>query len=91
MSYMTRKNVWDRDIAITFPAQLLSFRACFRAEIARQSSVSQLAKMLIVDYHVTSTFGEGCTALLLFLTVATAEQPFSKLKLIKTYLRTRRG
>ena len=78
------------DIAITFPAQLLSFRACFRAEIAQQSSVSQFAKMLIVDYHsVTYTFGEVCTALLLLLTsvtVATAEWSFSKLKLIKTYL-----
>ena len=86
---------YNRDIAITFPAQLLSFRACFRAEIARQSSVSQLAKMLIVDYHVTSTFGEGCTALLLFLTlpvtVATAKRSFSKLKLIKTYLRGNMG
>ena len=60
---------YNRDIAITFPAQLLSFRACFRAEIAQQSSVSQFAKMLIVDYHsVTSTFGKVCTALLLFLT-----------------------
>ena len=64
---------YNRDIAITVPAQILSFSACFRAEIAQQSSVSQLAKMLIVDYHsVTSTFGEVCTALLLFLTVATA-------------------
>src|SRR4029434_4632800 len=60
---------YHRDIAITFPAQLLSSRTCFRAEIAQQSSVSQFAKMLIVDYHsVTSPFGEVCTALVLFLT-----------------------
>src|SRR4029434_9971537 len=82
---------YNRDIAIMFGAQLLSFRACLRAEIAQQSSVSQLAKMLIVDYHsVTSTFGEVCTAPLLLLTsvtVATAEGLFSKLKLIKTSLR----
>ena len=76
---------YNRDIGITFGAQLLSFRACFRAEIAQQSAVSQFAKMLIMDYHSV------CTALLLFLTVATAERPFSKLKLIKTYLRSRRG
>ena len=83
---------YNRDIGITFGAQLLSFRACFRAEIAQQSSVSQLAKILIVDYHsVKFTFAEVCTALLLFLTVATAERSFSKLKLIKTYLRSRRG
>src|SRR4029434_3134004 len=65
---------YNRDIP--FPAQLLSFRACFRAEIAQQSSVSQFAKMLIVDYHsVTSTFGKVCTALLLFLTSVTGQQP----------------
>ena len=95
MSYMTKRlsDHYNRDIAITFGAQLLSFRACFRAEIAQQSAVSQFAKMLIMDYHsVTSTFGKVCTALLLFLTsvtVATAEWSFPKLKLIKTYLRGR--
>src|SRR4029434_1023761 len=76
---------YNRDIAITFGAQLISFRACLRAEIAQQSAVSQFAKMLIVDYNSV------CTALLLFLRVATAERPFSELKLIKTYLRSRRG
>lgn len=87
---------YNRDIAPTFPAQLLSFRSCFKAEISQKSSVLQLAKMLVVDYNcVTSTFGEVCTALLLFLTlpvtVATAERSFSKLKLIKTYLRSSMG
>ena len=43
---------YNRDIAITFPAQPLSFRASFRAKIAQQSSVSQFAKMLIVDYQL---------------------------------------
>ena len=61
---------YDRDIAPTFPAQLLSFRSCFKAAISQQSSVQQIAKMLIVDNHsVTSAFGEVCIALLLFLTV----------------------
>src|SRR4029434_1437946 len=85
-------NHYDRDIAPTFPAQLLSFRSCFKAAI-KQSSVQQIAKMLIVDNHmVTSAFGEVCTALLLFLTVpvtvATEERSFSKLKIIKTHLRS---
>ncbi|KAK9954687.1 hypothetical protein ABG768_016736 [Culter alburnus] len=84
---------YNRDIGFMLPAQLLSFRACFRAEIAQQSSVYQLAKMLIVDHHsITSSYGEVCTALLLFLTlpvsVAAPERSFSKLKLIKTYLRS---
>ena len=87
---------YSRDIAPTFPTQLLSFRSCFKAEISQKSSIFQLAKMLVVDYDsVTSTFGEVCTALMLFLTlpvtVATAERSFSKLKLIKTYLRSSMG
>ena len=100
MSCFGKANVlsdhYDRDIAPTFPAQLLSFRSCFKAAISQQSSVQQIAKMLIVDNHsVTSAFGEVCTALLLFLivpvTVATAERSFSKLKMIKTHLRSSMG
>ena len=74
MSCFGKANVlsdhYDRDIAPTFPAQLLSCRSCFKAAISQQSSVQQIAKMLIVDNHsVTSAFGEVCIALLLFLTV----------------------
>ena len=73
-----------------------NFRSCFKAAISQQSSVQQIATMLIVDNHsVTSAFGEVCTALLLFLTipvtVATAERSFSKLKMIKTHLRSSMG
>ena len=87
---------YARDLAPTFPAQLLSFRSCFKSEIANKTSILQLAKMLVVDYDsVTSAFGEVCTAFMLFLTlpvtVATAERSFSKLKLIKTYLRSSMG
>lgn len=87
---------YARDLAPTLPAQLLSFRSCFKSEIEQKTSILQLAKMLVVDYDtVTSTFGEVCTALMLFLTlpvtVATAERSFSKLKLIKTYLRSSMG
>ena len=35
---------YNRDIAIMFGAQLLSFRAFLRAEIAQQSAVSQFAE-----------------------------------------------
>src|SRR4029434_4637075 len=73
-----------------------NFRSCFKAAISQQSSVQQIATMLIVDNHsVTSAFGEVCTALLLFLTVpvtvAKAERSLSKLKMIKTHLRSSMG
>lgn len=52
--------------------------------------------MLIVDYSaVSSAFADVLTALVLFMTlpvtVASAERSFSKLKLIKTYLRNTMG
>ena len=57
------------------------------------SSVKDLAHLLIVDYSaMASAFTDVVTALLLFLTlpvsVATAERSFSKLRLIKNYLRS---
>lgn len=87
---------YSRDTDSTFPGQLVSFRSCFRENISRQTSVLDLAKLLIVDHPVvSSTFSEVCTAFLLFLTlpvsVASAERSFSKLKLIKTYLRSTMG
>ena len=52
--------------------------------------------MLIVENStMAASFTDVCTALLLYLTipvtVATAERSFSKLKLIKTYLRSSMG
>ncbi|KAK0140154.1 Zinc finger MYM-type protein 1 [Merluccius polli] len=82
-----------RDIDSSFAGQLVSFRTCFKEQISRHTSVISLAKLLIVDNPaVTSAFSEVCSAFLLFLTipvsVATAERSFSKLKLIKSYLRS---
>ncbi|KAI4811152.1 hypothetical protein KUCAC02_014070 [Chaenocephalus aceratus] len=70
---------YSRDIAASFPGQLLSFRTCFRDQIPKLKSVADLVKMLIVyNPAVTSTFSEVCTAFILFLTlpvtVATAER-----------------
>lgn len=56
--------------------------------------MKDLAKMLIMDHSsLSATFSDVCTALLLNLTipVATAKHSFSKLKLIKSYLRRRMG
>ncbi|KAI4827736.1 hypothetical protein KUCAC02_031108, partial [Chaenocephalus aceratus] len=87
---------YSRDIAASFPGQLLSFRTCFRDQIPKLKSVADLVKMLIVyNPAVTSTFSEVCTAFILFLTlpvtVATAERSSFKLKLIKNYLRSTMG
>jgi hAT family C-terminal dimerisation region len=84
------------DLSSAFPIQLACFRASMKTEIDKATSVKCLAKMLIVDYAaLSSAFSDVITALLLFLTlpvtVATAERSFSKLKIIKNYLRNSMG
>lgn len=85
-------NKYSNDLTEEFRLQLLSFRSALRNEITEACSVFDLARLLIVDYSaVSSAFSEVCVAFMLFLTlpvtVATAERSFSKLKLIKSYLR----
>jgi hypothetical protein len=80
------------DISENFTPQLLSFRALFMEDIRHIQTVAELADFLIVkNYSLLPTFHDLYTAFLLFLTlpvtVASAERSFSKLKLIKTYLR----
>ena len=48
---------YSRDIAPSFPEQLLSiFRTCFRDQIQKQNSAADLAKMPIVNHTAESTF-----------------------------------
>ena len=72
------------------------FRASIQAEITKFHSITELAHMLILENaSVSSGFADIVTALLLLLTlpvtVATAERSFSKLKIIKNYLRNTMG
>ena len=83
---------YSSDISVDFKTQLLSFRALFKDDIRTISTVAALTDFLIVkNYSLLATFHDLYTAFLLFLTlpvtVASAERSFSKLKLIKTYLR----
>ena len=62
-----------------FPVQLAILASSLKSEIARLSSVKDLAHLLIVDnFAMTSAFTDVVTALLLILTlpvtVATAER-----------------
>ena len=81
------------DLTEGFPIQLLTFVASLKSEIVKLSTVQQLARLLTVEYAAMSTaFPDVVTALKLFLTlpvtVASAERSFSKLRLIKSYLRS---
>jgi hypothetical protein len=84
---------YDSDISLDFPAQILSFRSSFRSMLSTKSTIFKVAHLLLIDYYeLSSTFSYVCTAYMLLLTlpvtVATCERSFSKLKLIKNYLRS---
>lgn len=88
------KDKYPDDLTGEFPMQLVSFRATMKQQIGKRklSMVKELALLLLVEYAVISPgFADVVTAVLLFLTllvtVASAERTFSKLKIIKNYLR----
>ncbi|KAI4813350.1 hypothetical protein KUCAC02_024681 [Chaenocephalus aceratus] len=50
---------YSRDLSPSFPVQLLAFRACFKTEMAKEPSVKDMTKMLIVDHSsMAATFSE---------------------------------
>ena len=86
---------YESDISSDFPSQLLSFRNALKNEIQsiKTDSISDLAELLLLKHStVVSSVPDVATAVKLFLTipvtVASAERSFSKLKLIKNYLRS---
>ncbi|XP_014215261.1 uncharacterized protein LOC106644328 [Copidosoma floridanum] len=86
-----KKILNDRISSVT--SQLLSIRSTFQKEIIHTNDVKELAYHFIIQHaSFSSSYADVCTALLMFLTIsvamAKAEQTFSKLKLIKNYLRS---
>ncbi|XP_068204448.1 uncharacterized protein [Palaemon carinicauda] len=86
-------NKYHNDVSVIFTQEILSMRSALKGEISKVSSIKNLDNMLIIENHSTSaSFPEVCTAMLLFLTIpvttASAERSFSKLKLVKNYLRS---
>ncbi|KAE9530014.1 hypothetical protein AGLY_011476 [Aphis glycines] len=86
-------NKYDKDISKTFTSEILAVRSTLKNQISQLNSTRDLAQLLMVKNHsLTASFPEVCTALLLFLTIpvtsASAERSFSKLKIIKGYLRS---
>lgn len=84
---------YSSDLSPTLPQQLVSFQTVMREKIRELSTVTELARLLIVDNSIiASSVPDLCTLLQLYLTLpvttATPERSFSKLKIIKTYLRS---
>lgn len=77
---------------VSFSKEILSFRSTFRYIREKSYSIAERADLLNIKNHfISSSFPEVYTAFLLLVTIpvttASAKQSFSKLKLIKTYLR----
>lgn len=72
--------------------ELRSFASEFTSEISEKHTIRDLL-VILQDLRLNSSFPQLHKLLLLFLTipvtVASAERSFSKLKLIKTYLRSK--
>ena len=93
ISVFARKIIgqYEKDFTVFLETELRSFVEIFRPEIEEKKSVMEIANMML-ESRVSSSFPEVYKLILLFVTipvtVATAERSFSKLKLIKTYLRS---
>ena len=84
--------LYHRDFTEDLVSETRSFVNEFKEEIAEKRTVKDLMQ-LMYDYKVLSSFPELQKLFVLFMTipvtVASAERSFSKLKLIKTYLRSK--
>lgn len=86
-------NKYPSDISDNLEEQVISFKSLLSKEIAQKKSVKEIASLLIEENScLSSCLPDLTTVLQLYLTlpvtVATAERSFSKLKLIKSYLRS---
>ena len=84
---------YNGDLGEDLVTEVRSFRRQFLKELQEDSTVSVLDMYnILVDARLQASMPELVTACVLFmtlpLTVATAERSFSKLKIIKTYLRS---
>ncbi|XP_059160104.1 zinc finger MYM-type protein 1-like [Physella acuta] len=87
---------YKEDLSAEFPLQIVLTASMLKDELVKISTIKDLAELLFIKYStISSSFSEVLTALFLFLTlpvtVATAERSFSKLKIIKNYLRSSTG
>lgn len=82
---------YQQDLGIDFTEQMLDLRIDLKDELLTATKPKELLE-LIIERDLQTLYPEVITGLVLFLTlpvtVASAERSFSKLKLIKTYLRS---
>lgn len=86
-------NHYKEDISKEFSLQMVNLVSVLKNEISELKTIKELAELIIIKYNsVGSCFSDVVNVLLLYLTIpvttSTSERSFSKLKIIKNYLRT---
>ena len=84
---------YNQNLSADFPQQLLAFRNIMMPKIESNATIKDLAELLIVKHSsIMTSVPDVVTVFKIFLTlpvtVASAERSFSKLKLIKNYMRS---
>lgn len=84
---------YETDFSESLPTQLISFKTALSNEIRSKKTIYDLATYFMTENKcLLSSLPDVCSLFQLFLTLpvtsAIAERSFSKLKLIKTYLRS---
>lgn len=87
---------FSQDVSPMFPSQICIIKSSFKDDLEKIKSVRELADLLMINHSsLSSSYPDVCTACIMYLTVpvtvAKAERSFSKLKLIKNYLRNSMG
>ena len=71
---------------------MLSIKTSFKEKIAHLKSAQEMAFLIRENSSLATSYPDVCTAYMMYLTVpvtvVTAERSFSKLKLIKNFLRS---
>lgn len=95
MGQLLHETYYD-DISDQISNQLIQFRHCFPDKLKQVNSIKDVFDLIVIkSCSSSSSYSDIVTACFLFLTilvsVATAGRTFSKLKLIKNYLRKMTG
>ncbi|GFW29323.1 uncharacterized protein TNCV_742651 [Trichonephila clavipes] len=80
------------DLSSEFPNQVMSLKAVFSEDLTKLNSIKDLSNVLMIQKKFAApSLPDVCIAVLLFMTLPVtsgmAETSFSKLKVIKNYLR----
>ncbi|XP_053150025.1 zinc finger MYM-type protein 1-like [Hemicordylus capensis] len=84
---------YDTDLTASLPRHLIQFRNLLKKEISKKTTIKEVAELLMIENsYLCISYPDVSTAYMLFLTLpvtlASSERSFSKLKLIKNYLRS---